>query len=78
MGSKLSKSQVDAICRRVYKRFPDLKGVRPRVKPERARDDRFQLLFKTTVALPDGPSLPITVRAIADENGRVLKLTSSR
>ena len=78
MGSRLSKSQIDAICRRVYKRFPDLKGVRPRVKRERARDDRFQLLFKTTVALPDGPSLSISVRAVADENGRVLKLTSSR
>ena len=78
MGSKLSKKQVEAICRRVYKRYPDLRGVRPRVKAERARDDRFQLLFKTTVALPDGPSLPITVRAVADEKGRVLKMTSSR
>jgi hypothetical protein len=79
MGSKLTKSQVDAICKRVYSRYPELRGTRPKVKPKRAgNQERFLLRFETVVSAADGASLPIIVRATADTNGRILKLSSSR
>ncbi len=79
MSSTLSKSQVDAICRQVYQRFPELRGARPRVKTEgRNGRERYVLSFKGTVRTADGVSLPVNVRAVADENGRVVKMTSSR
>lgn len=79
MGSGLSKSQVDAICKRVYRRFPELRGTRPRVKAQGAgAKGRFLLLFKSRITLDDGATLPVTVRAIADGSGRVIKMASSR
>ena len=79
MGSRLSKSQVDAICKEVYKRFPELRGTRPQVKAQGANgSDRYLLLFKSRVTLDDGASLPVAVRAVADSNGRIVKLSSSR
>ena len=79
MGSQLSKSQIDAICKRVYKRYPELRGTRPRVKSQGANgNERFQLLFKSRIALDDGASMPVTVRAVANASGRVIKMSSSR
>jgi hypothetical protein len=79
MGSKLSKSQVDAICNKVYRRFPEMRGTRPRVKTQGANGKgRFLLLFKSRVTLDDGASMPVTVRAVADSSGRVIKISSSR
>jgi hypothetical protein len=79
MGNKLSRDQVEAICRRVYARFPELRGTRPRVKPRCVRDqERFVLRFDTKASTSDGASLPMIVRAVADSSGRILKLTSSR
>jgi hypothetical protein len=79
MSSALSKSQVDAICRQVYRRFPELRGARPRVRTEgRNGRERYVLSFKGTVRASDGASLPVSVRAVADANGRVIKMTSSR
>ncbi len=79
MGVKLSSSQVDAICKRVYRRYPELRGTRPRVKTQGANGkDRFLLLFKSRITLDDGASMPVTVRAIADSTGRVIKISSSR
>lgn len=79
MGSTLSKSQVDAICKQVYRRFPELRGARPRVRTEgRNGRERYVLSFKSTVRTSDGASLPVSVRAVADASGRVIKMTSSR
>jgi hypothetical protein len=79
MGSTLSKSQVDAICKQVYRRFPELRGTRPRVSAEgRNGRERYVLSFKGTVRASDGASLRVSVRAVADANGRVIKMTSSR
>ena len=79
MTSTLTRNQIDAICRKACSRFPELKGVRPRVTSQRIKgEERFLLTFKTTVPLPDGGSLPTIVRAVADSNGKILKLSSSR
>ena len=79
MGSGLSKGQVDAICKQVYRRFPELKGTRPRVKSQGAgARGRFLLLFKSRIRLDDGATMPVTVRAVADERGRVIKMASTR
>jgi hypothetical protein len=79
MGSTLSNSQVDAICKQVYRRFPELRGARPRLRTEGGNGrERYVLSFKGTVRTSDGVSLPVSVRAVADSNGRVIKMTSSR
>lgn len=79
MGSSLSSSQLDAICRKVYRRFPELDGARPRVTTEGSNGrERYVLSFQGTVRTSDGASLRVKVRAVADASGRVIKMTSSR
>lgn len=79
MSDRLSRDQTEAICKRVYSRCPVLKGVRPRVSQQRAKGElRFLLRFEKTVQLPDGKALPTVVRVVANSNGKIIKLTSSR
>lgn len=79
MPDKLTKRQIEDVCRRVYRRFPELEGVRPRVKPHgRNGSAKVVLLFKSKVRMDDGTSLPVSVRVVADERGKVIKMTSTR
>lgn len=65
-----------AVCNSVYRQFPEVKGSSPSVKA--LPGDKFQLIFHGKVQTEDGKSLPRTVRVVADENGKILKLTTSR
>lgn len=79
MGSQLSRDQINAICRRVYKKYPAVDGAKPRVEKRSSRGkETFLLLFKGKVKLDNGKSMPTTVRATADSQGKILKLTTSR
>jgi hypothetical protein len=79
MGERLTRQETEAICARVYRRFPEMKGVRPSVKRQQAKgQDRFLLRFETTVSLEGGARMSSTVRVVANGDGRILKMTSSR
>ncbi len=66
----------NAVCASVYRQFPELKGASPQVKALPA--EKFQLIFHGKAKTEDGKTLPRTVRVVSDENGRILKLTTSR
>lgn len=66
----------NAVCTSVYRQFPELKGVPPRVKALPA--DKYQLIFHGQAKTADGKTLSRTVRVVSDENGKILKLTTSR
>ncbi len=79
MGSRLTRNQIDAICKRVYARFPELQGARPQVKPQQANGrELFLLRFEARVNLSDGNTMRTAVRVIADVDGKVVKMTSGR
>ena len=79
MGGRLAPDALQAVCRRVYRKYPAVDGVRPRVTPQEARGkEQFLVQFRTTARLDDGKKLPITVRAVVNDSGKILKLSSSR
>jgi hypothetical protein len=79
MAERLTRQDTDAICQRVYRRFPMLDGVRPSVKRQRAQgQDHFLLRFETIVSLENGSKMTTLVRVVANEKGKILKMTSSR
>ena len=67
---------VDSVSQEIYRRFPDFNGVRPKVK--KYTDKQFLLIFEKKVKLPDGKPLPKVVRVVADDKGRINKVTTSR
>lgn len=79
MAERLTNQETKAICERVYRRFPAMKGVRPSIRRQQTQgQDRFLLRFEATVSLEDGARLPTTVRVVTNADGKILKMTSSR
>jgi hypothetical protein len=79
----LSAAQIDAISRQVYGQFPELRGSRPVVQAQAVAktaggSGRFVLVFKGDGRGPGGQAIPRIVRVVADERGRVVKISTSR
>ncbi|MBP9675586.1 MAG: hypothetical protein KBD67_02520 [Anaerolineaceae bacterium] len=72
MDAKLKNS----VCASIYRQFPEVRGVSPQVKSLPA--GKYQFVFNAKVKTEDGKTLTRTVRAVSDENGKILKLTTSR
>jgi len=79
MGGKLNSSQKDAICNKVYRKYPAMHGVRPQVQRQETRKgEQFLLCFHKRITLQDGKSMPSTVRVVASDRGKIIKMTASR
>jgi hypothetical protein len=79
MIERLTRQETQAICDRVYRRFPAMDGVRPSIKRQKARGgDQFLLRFEAVVSLSDGAQMATTVRVVTNADGKILKMTSSR
>lgn len=74
----MSDEWVSKISRQVSKTFPEMRGVRPTVRRESGDDSRFLLTFKGKADLPGGKKLSRIVRVVADERGRILRISTSR
>ncbi len=80
----LSPSQIDTIARQVYRQFPEVKDARPSVQNQAVAKEpgrsasRYLLTFKGRGQGPGGQSIPRIVRVVADERGKVVKMSTSR
>jgi hypothetical protein len=74
---------INSIAQQIRHQFPDVDGNRPSVRSQAAAKNAsstgtYLLTFKGTAKGSGGPSFARTVRVVADENGRILKVTTSR
>lgn len=80
----LTVSQIDTIAKQVYRQFPEVQDSRPAVQSQpgaktvASADDRFVLTFKGRGEGPGGKSIARIVRVVADERGKILKISTSR
>lgn len=72
----MNANSKSAVCNAVYRQFPEVKGASPSVK--QLPGEKYQLVFQGKVTTADGKSMERTVRVVADENGKILKMTTSR
>jgi hypothetical protein len=70
----LPSSIVDVISQRVASEYPEMRGIRPAVSAE---GGRYSLVYKTAVSTPAG-KLSRIVRVVADEKGKVLRMSTSK
>ena len=77
------------VSQEIYRRFPELLGRRPRVqavKPGQNRDNggsipgdaKHLLVYSGRVATSTGKQMPLIVRVVINEQGKILKVSSSR
>ena len=67
---------VDSVTQEIYRRFPDFSGVSPKLK--KYSEKQFLLIFEKKVQLADGKPLQKIIRVVADEKGKIKKVTASR
>ena len=72
----LEKSVLDKVNERVYRKFPEVKGKRPKIQAR--PNDQTLLVYQGVVELGSGMKMNRTVRAVIDKNGKVVKITTSR
>ena len=71
---------LQAVCQKVYMRFPQLSGVQPKIQRQNigATMQRYLLVFRSHGQAANGKLIPFDVRVVSDEEGKILKLTTSR
>jgi len=77
----VSDELVSKVSRQVTKTFPEMRGVRPTVKRETGGGDddpRYLLTYKGKADLPGGKTLSRIVRVVADDHGRIIRISTSR
>ena len=80
----LTASQIDSISRQIYSQFPEIRDARPMVKGQAgakstgAAAEQYVLTFRGSGHGPGGQTINRIVRVVADERGKVLKVSTSR
>jgi hypothetical protein len=79
----MNSNAVQMVSKEVYRRFPDFSGVKPKVQAQNSPDlasgeKTYLLTYHQNAQLGSGKVLPRWVRVVADESGKILKLSTSR
>lgn len=80
----LSATQIDSISRQIYRQFPEVANTQPAVQNQAGAkavgsgSDRYLLTFKGRGQGPGGQTIQRIVRVVADERGKVIKVSTSR
>ena len=81
----LNSSQIDSISRQIYSQFPEVRNAPPMVQnragAKSARiggTDQYVLTFRGSGQGPSGRTINRIVRVVADDRGKVLKVSTSR
>lgn len=77
----MKQQVVTKITRKVVKQFPEMDGVEPAIKRQSSPSngvDQFLLTFSGRAELPGGKSMKRIVRVVADLEGHVIRISTSR
>jgi hypothetical protein len=75
----MEKKLIEKISRKVAQSFPEMRGVRPKVKRERTSSGlRYRLTYKGSVELPGGRTMKRVAHVLVDEDGKVLRMSTSK
>jgi len=72
----MNPQTLEQINEKVYEQFPYLKDVQP--TESGMEGENLLLIYKVEAQTESGFSLPIVVRVVVTENGKITKITSSR
>jgi hypothetical protein len=75
----MDSKSIQRIEQQIYRRFPEVAGAQPKVTQQKsARAANYLLTFSGRGSGPGGRSIQRTVRVVADERGKILKVSTSR
>jgi hypothetical protein len=76
----VDSATVVKVSRQVIRTFPEMDGVTPTVRAQAGGKDAglHLLTYKSKATLPGGRSLTRIVRVVADDRGRIVRISTSR
>lgn len=75
---------IESVNKNIYLQFPEVKGTRPKVhkqgKTSKNSDDSstYLLVYSGKVTISENRSMPRVIRVVVNENGKVLKISTSK
>jgi hypothetical protein len=74
---------IDQVTRQVCQRFPEMQGSKPKVQTQAASSKNaghsiYVLTFRGSAQTASGKPINPVVRVTVDENGKIIKISSSR
>lgn len=72
----MERKQLEAVCKQIYKKFPEVEGVQPSLS-ERPENQTL-LVFKGSGMTADGHAIQRVIRVVVDAAGKIVKTTTSR
>ncbi len=72
----LPNSALAKICRTIYRDYPEYQDALPKVTKQ--GDENYLLIFEKKMKTEDGNTLKLTLRVLADSNGKILKVSGSK
>jgi hypothetical protein len=77
----VNREAIAKVNRKVFRQFPEMKSTRPSVRSQSSSKNgkqRYTLTYKGKASLPGGREISRVVRVVADENGKVIKMSTSK
>lgn len=76
----MNRETVAQVSREVSRKFPEMDGVRPTIRPqgESRGQAQYLLVYKGRAELPGGRTLSRIVRVVCSEDGQIVRLSTSR
>lgn len=71
----MNDSLIQSVSRQVYQQFPEMRGCKPQSKTS---GNNKLLVYETSVKTEDGKALRRTVRVTVNQNGEIIKISTSR
>lgn len=80
----MKQENVRAVNQKVYRRFPALKGKKPKIQVHGAAntskgpgDKTYLLIYRGHAETANNKTLPVFVRVLANERGKIIQIISS-
>ena len=76
----MDKKAKEKINQKVYRSYPALKGSRPKLIRQKKKQDSltYTLIYKSTAITPNNKKIPLIVRVVCTDDGKILKISSAR
>jgi hypothetical protein len=79
----MNQKTINKISKTVYRQFPEVRGSKPKIKQHpqaKAKnvDPSYVLTYRTVTFVASGRRFPRHVRVIANPNGKILRVSTSR
>lgn len=78
----LSSTAIKKVSSQIYRQFPEAKGVSPNVQKQRSGTTKstevYLLKYEANVVSASGKKIKRWIRVTVDENGKILRTSTSR